>query len=251
MSRKRKTRNQKEKAAGKWEQKRVLGRFGLGKLREETVHEAKHQYDKGIERFATGDHPSALMHFEHSLSLSANAADSLLMCGKTLLNMGRADEAIPFLVRNAEADPNNGIAHFYLGCALEATKQARRATQSYKHALESGIESPFEEQIQDKLLCLNFIASNAGTDSLDPDQRQKLEELLRLSKIYEGFPGRVQNYLREALSIDPENIEALIGLGTILWEHRTKEESEDLFNRALAQDGTALQRINSIKIGKG
>lgn len=62
-----------------------------------------------------------------------------------------------------------------------------------------------------------------------------------------GRPNEARQEYKHALVLEPSNVRALNGLGTLMMEEGRFQEAQDLFLDALAQDGDDLMTRNNLK----
>jgi Flp pilus assembly protein TadD len=100
--------------------------------------------DLGTIYFDQGDLAKAGEMFRKALALDARMPPSLAGLGKTLLRQGQPTEALPYLSRAVENQPDNASYHFLLGQAytklgkrVEAEKQFADARKIQIAVVES------------------------------------------------------------------------------------------------------------------
>ncbi len=82
-----------------------------------------------------GNYPEALNHLSQLMLVAADDANVISEYGKTLVSMGRADEAEKFLTRAQELEPNDWSVYSALGVAYDEIGSQKEAQASYERAL--------------------------------------------------------------------------------------------------------------------
>ncbi len=198
-----------------------------------TAHSAYIQYHKirGAALISSAEHPSAPGADARKGQFATLEAgvDHLLKCdryglasttklemqlGRSLLTLGRPDEAEPYLRRAVERQPNYPDARTQLAGVL--TKQGRLQEADGHLVYALGITSPHEEYQQD----FQRIYVNAHV------QRGNL--LLQGGRI-----DLADEEFREALATEPEKLEAHFGLGMIAAQSGRLADAEVHYRKAI------------------
>ncbi len=74
---------------------------------------------------------AAIARFGSAVRLQPDFVEAQIALAKTLLEQGRAAEALPRLQRAAQVEPRNKVPHYLLGTAYKALGQADRANQEF------------------------------------------------------------------------------------------------------------------------
>ena len=82
-----------------------------------------------------GNYSEALSHLSQLMLVAADESTVISEYGKTLVSMGRADEAEKFLTRAEELQPNDWTIYSALGVAYDEIGNQKEAQVNYEHAL--------------------------------------------------------------------------------------------------------------------
>ena len=82
-----------------------------------------------------GNYQEALNHLSQLMLVAADDAHVIAEYGKTLVSMGRSDEAEKFLTRAQELQPDDWTIYSALGVAYDEIGNQRQAQVNYEHAL--------------------------------------------------------------------------------------------------------------------
>lgn len=162
------------------------------------VKRAKALWDEGT--FASRESAISIMR---EVCAPYDAEPELIqrLCG-WLLELGYAEEAAALLRMASDRDPTSWPVWVALAHALEDTGDLEGSLAAYENSLS----------IREKATTLTCAASVAWR--VDQD-------------------GKAENLYRRALAIEPDNDEALVGLGLILREKREIDEARKLFAKAV------------------
>jgi tetratricopeptide (TPR) repeat protein len=239
----------------------------------------------GMLYFQQKDYSMAVDYFNRAFYLDNNntavknnALTAYHLWACDLIKVGEADKAIAILDRARLRFPSSRVIYYDLGTAYDSKKQYEKAIEYYKKSLE--LESSFEPAKKDIAACMN----NMGAEQIqgknwiasidlckqalqwDPDcwQANKNLEIANLElgrqKQESGFMDEAIIYYSVAIVINPDNIDAHVGLGDAFYEKGLYRESIAHYQDALkidpnqkdALDGIAfikrLMNINRIRI---
>lgn len=168
---------------------------------------------------------------------AAPEAATLPQC-RTLLEQGRADEAVSSLQAYTAAHPESAAGAYLLGYAFYAAKQPRRSLEQYTRG--ASLRAPSAEDLM--AVSADYILLNDFTDaarwlttvtSMQPSNSLAWYYLGRAQHLSGRYPEALQAFDR-ALQIKPQYIRAEIGAGL------TKEAMGDSAG-AMQAYGTAAQ----------
>jgi len=84
----------------------------------------------------TGDYEASEKAYEKELRLTPALAATQFRYGRVLAELGRSQEALPYLKKASELDPSSSETFFYLGKAYFDLEQFREAEEPFVKALE-------------------------------------------------------------------------------------------------------------------
>ena len=84
---------------------------------------------------AKKDHTEAISAYKRALEMEGNSVKIMVPLSAAYLRSGRYSAAKELLVDVVNTDPNNAIAHQYLGFAKLKLKETNEAVESYKRAV--------------------------------------------------------------------------------------------------------------------
>jgi Flp pilus assembly protein TadD len=113
-----------------------------------------------------GNYTEALNHLSQLMLVAADDPRVVSEYGKTLVSMGRADEAEKFLTRAQQLQPNDWTIYSALGVAYDQIGNPRDAQTSYERAL---VLKPGEPSVLSNYALSRMLAK-------DPDMARKLAD---------------------------------------------------------------------------
>jgi tetratricopeptide (TPR) repeat protein len=188
-----------------------------------------------------------------------------LSAAQAWVNLGRADEAQPYLDAAGQIDPNNYRLHAILAGIAESEDRLPEAQQEYSAALSSLPARPQEGALYPTELQLNLYEVYVRQDD-DADAKQQLQgasakvqrvrvpdaerpEMLRLRAAVESASGNLDaanRDLKEALSLAPGNVNSLMNFGTLQWKLGQKDAARETFTRVLDRDKNNRQALSAL-----
>jgi tetratricopeptide (TPR) repeat protein len=188
-----------------------------------------------------------------------------LSAAQAWINMGRSDEATPFLSAARQIDANNYRLHAILAEIADSDDRLSDATNEYKLALSNIPPHVPEGPLYPIELRLNLYELDVRQDDSAAAQ-QELEsataaikqiqvsddarpELLRLRAAIEAASGDLNaanRDLKEALSLAPSNLSALTNYGTLLWKLGQKDAARETFEQVLKVDHNNREALSSL-----
>src|SRR5262249_48807024 len=119
--------------------------------------DAEARYALGVVLLEGGSYASARDTFEQARSLGATGVEREL--GRSLIRLRQTEQARELLARAAEADPNDALAQFEYGRALEELGDSEGALAAYRRAVAADADL---EDAQRQLGLLEGRAGRAG-----------------------------------------------------------------------------------------
>lgn len=188
-----------------------------------------------------------------------------LSAAQAWINMGRPDEAIPFLTAARQLDGNNYRLHAILAEIADSDDRLSDATNEYKLALTNLPPRVPEGPLYPIELRLNLYELDVRQDDNSAAQQElesaasaikKLQvsdearpEMLRLRAGIEAASGDLNaadRDLKEALSLAPSNLNALTNYGTLLWKLGQKDAARETFEQVLKLDHNNREALSSL-----
>ncbi|MCY7314452.1 MAG: tetratricopeptide repeat protein [Rubrivivax sp.] len=166
--------------------------------------QARERFLAGVVSQEAGHWAAAEAHYRASLALLPERPSALCNLGTTLLQAGRADEALPLLVRATQLTPDDGAAWAHQGMALVALQRDEEALSALTTALQ------------------------AGQDRADLHW-QRTQALLRL-----GRPEQAQTACAAVLALAPDDAVAWALNGSLLKDLGRSAQAITALQRAIA-----------------
>src|SRR5579862_5169013 len=188
-----------------------------------------------------------------------------LSAAQAWINVGRPDEAGPFLAAARQIDGNNYRLHAILAEIADSDDRLSEANNEYKLALSNIPQHVPEGPLYPIELRLNLYELDVRQDDGSAAQ-QELEsaaaaikqiqvsdearpEMLRLRAAIEAASGDLDaanRDLKEALSLAPSNLNALTNYGTLLWKLGQKDAARETFEQVLRLDHNNREALSSL-----
>jgi len=188
-----------------------------------------------------------------------------LSAAQAWVNVGRPDEAQPFLDAARQIDASNYRLHTILAGIAESEDRLPEAQQEYKAAVSTLPARPQEGPLFPIELHLNLYEVYVRQDD-DADARQELQaastaiqqvqvpdterpEMLRLRAAVESASGNLDaanRDLKEALSLAPRNVNSLMNFGMLQWKLGQKDAARDTFTKVLDLDKNNRQALSAL-----
>lgn len=188
-----------------------------------------------------------------------------LSAAQAWFNLGRSDEAQPYLDAARQIDGNNYRLHAILAAMAESEDRLPEAQQEYKAALTNLPARPQEGPLYPIELQLNLYEVYVREDD-DVNAKQQLQvasatiqqvqvpdaerpEMLRLRAAIETASGNfdaANRDLKEALALAPGNINSLMNFGTLQWKMGQKDAARETFSKILGLDKDNRQALSAL-----
>lgn len=200
------------------------------------------------------------------LAKSAKGNLSLdLSAAQAWVNVGRPDEAQPFLEAARQIDANNYRLHAIQAGIAESEDRLPEAQEEYKAALSNLPARLQEGPLFPLELRLNLYEVYVRQDD-DADASQQLQaassaiqqvqvpdaqrpEMLRLRAAVESASGNLDaanRDLKEALVLAPSNVNSLMNFGMLQWKLGQKDAARDTFTKVLDLDKNNRQALSAL-----
>jgi tetratricopeptide (TPR) repeat protein len=188
-----------------------------------------------------------------------------LSAAQAFINIGRADDAHPFLDAAREIDGNNYRLHAILAALAESEDRLAEAESEYKTALSNMPARVQEGPLYAIELRLNLYETyirqqddananqqlHAAAEAIQRVQVSDLArpEMLRLRAAVEAASGDLNaadRDLKEALALAPTNVNSLMNFGTLQWKMGQKEAARKTFAKVLDLDKNNRQALSAL-----
>jgi len=188
-----------------------------------------------------------------------------LSAAQAFINIGREDDARPFLDAARQIDANNYRLHAILAALAESQDRLPEAESEYKTALSNLPAHVQEGPLYPIELRLNLYEVYVRQDD-DANAKQQLQaaaaaiqqaqvpdsakpEMLRLRAAVEAASGDLSaadRDLQEALALAPTNVNSLMNFGTLQWKMGQKDAARKTFSKVLDLDKTNRQALSAL-----
>jgi tetratricopeptide (TPR) repeat protein len=179
-----------------------------------------------------------------------------LSAAQAAVNVGEFDPAAALLKRAEAIDPNAYRLHAIRGQIASLEDRNEEAVREYQLALSRLPESTPEGPLYPVSLHLSLYELYQRTEQLDAAQGElsaakaslakisgveqaSKTEFLRLRALIEADSGEsaaAEKDLKDALAIDPKNVNIILNYANLLWKTDRKQESYKMYTQALELD---------------
>ena len=177
---------------------------------------------------------------DRALSLNPNNAEALNAKGVIATRERQYDEALALYQRAVNVTPGNAGFHANLAITYHLQGKKDQAIQAYRKAVD--LDDNFDGQLDfitgGQPIQSIEIASTPSSKTAGPLQKIAAEKayddgaaFLRLGRL-----DRASEQFDRALSLNPNNVDAMNGKGVAATRLRKYNEAVEMFNRAIAQD---------------
>jgi tetratricopeptide (TPR) repeat protein len=160
----------------------------------------------GYTLYLQGKYPQALESFDRAVQLDPDSASAQNNLGVLLIGMSRPEQAIEHLKLAKELDPGNGEIYFNLGNAYLATGDRAAALSAYRRAVD-----------------------------MNPAQIDAKSQIAGLL-LEQGQLAESKQLWDEILKLQPENRQALRGLGIIAVTDKKYQDGFNLLQKVTTAD---------------
>ncbi len=271
---------------------RIFQKEGMNQKAIQYYHKlARHEPSSGLFGmigmlyFQQKDYPLAIDYFQKAYNLDSNntaiknnSLTAYHLWASDLIKNGNPNDAISILNQALVRFPSSRVIYYDLGVAYDYKKEYEKAIEYYKKSLE--LEPSFEPAKKDIATCLN----NIGAEQIQNKNFPKGIEFCRQALLWDpscwqakknleianlelgrqkqelGLMDEAIIYYKSTIELNPNNIDAYVGLGDAYYEKGLYNESIEFYQNALkidpnlqyARDGIAfikrLININKAKI---
>lgn len=207
-------------------------------------------YSRAVEAYRSGQIPLAIETFERALALNESDVDVLLYLGMAHTRLGQNADAVVYLERARQASPSYwdvrvALARAYVGvdqdlAALDELAVVLVAVPDHIDALH--LKARIDNRIVASLP--GELADEANYDDLTT----ALEQGMAAYRI--GDAQRAEDAFEYALELSPDNVDALLFLGTVYSWRKRFDDALGLLSRARELDPSyvdvaiAIARVN-------
>lgn len=191
---------------------------------------------EGIRLQQTENFDAAERTYRAVLQLDPTQPQALALLGMLAGMFGDFQTAIDLFLRALQRDPNNADVYHNLGETYRHLGDAGKALPSFAKAIELRPEL---------FMAYRSAADTALAAAERAEKPEHAAELKRLALQYRRTLGTLLHQkrhpealgvLREAIEIDPFDVETLRKLGDCLYDHALLTEAVEMFQRAIALD---------------
>ncbi len=188
-----------------------------------------------------------------------------LSAAQAWINVGRPDEAQPFLGAARQIDANNYRLHAILAGLADSEDRLSEAETEYQLALNNLLARVPEGALYRVELRLNLYEIYVQQDEPAKAKEQLQSaaaairqvqvpdsshpEMLRLRAAVESASGDLDSAnrdLKEALALSPGNVNSLMNFGTLQWKLGQKDAARDTFAKVLDLDRNNRQALSAL-----
>jgi tetratricopeptide (TPR) repeat protein len=190
----------------------------------------------GLAYYKKGDLESASREFEELHKVRPEDAQVAILLGDSEVRLGRGEEAVTMLRSMETANAANPDFEYVLGTALLQAGRRREGAQKLSKLAEQTHSADAYLLAGSTFLDLNDF-EHARTDleaalRLKPDLPH-IYTLTGMARDQTGDQTAAEPALREALRQDPNDFNANLYLGSILYKRRSMDEAKQYLDRAL------------------
>ncbi|MFT5367290.1 MAG: tetratricopeptide (TPR) repeat protein [Candidatus Latescibacterota bacterium] len=201
-----------------------------------SLDSAEGLYDAGATYLRLNQLDRALETFNQAIAMDATMADAHNAKGVVLVKQRNYGEALQHFNTALSLNPNDAGYRINVAIAYHLQGNKDGATQAYQQAVSAN---------RDFAGVLDFLgrasdAVRAAAPSIDPIQKAAAQKayddgaaFLRLSRF-----DRAKETLDRALSLNPQNADALNAKGVIETKQRNYQDALNLFNQAITLDSS-------------
>lgn len=201
-----------------------------------SLDSAEGLYDAGATYLRLNQLDRALDMFDQAITQDPSMADAVNAKGVVLVKQRKYGEALTLFNQALALNPNDAGYRINVAIAYHLQGNKEGAQQAYQRAVSDN---------RDFAGVLDFLgrasdAVRAAAPAIDPIQQAAAQKayddgaaFLRLDRF-----ERATDAFDRALSLNPNNAEALNGKGVIETKQRNYDNALDLFNQAIAMDGS-------------
>jgi tetratricopeptide (TPR) repeat protein len=226
----------------------------------ERLQRAETHYQRGEQLAKSGSAADAAEEYRAALTFAPNDSRYRLALARSLMDLGRLDEAEAHLIGLHDADPDNALIDLLL--ARVAARQGRidQAVAQYHQAIY-GLwpEDPAGNRLRTRFELVSLLSKSgqpghalaellslANEAPDDPATEQRIANLL----VHYGAPQRAGELFERVAQKQPDNTQAIEGAGEASFAQGDYAAAAGWFRRALKLDpnaGQARARLDEIE----
>ena len=189
-------------------------------------------YDLGLSAYRSGDTSLAIASFEQAIELEPGNADALLYLGMAHTRLGQNAEAVRYLKDARDLHPNYWDVRVALARSLVGTGEVSAALDELSIVLETvpghidatHLKARIDNRIVDSL------PSEPSAQARRDELAAAFEQGLAAYRI--GDARKASESFERALQLSPDNVDALLFLGTVYSWRKRFDEALGLLGRA-------------------
>ena len=203
-------------------------------------------FQKAVRCHTAGHLADAMRLYRTLLANEPDHAGACCNLGSLLRSCGKREEAIVLLWKAVTADPNNADAWHNLGNALQEDGNRIEALGCYRRAIAT--KPAFEPALLNMGRLLMALERYAEAEDALGQVTNDCQALLLLGSLNElqGRLADATSWYRQLLCRQPENKEALHGLGNVLLLQGKPEAALQAYRQAVQVDPTDLRMLSSV-----
>ena len=193
-----------------------------------SLDSAEGLYDAGAAYLRLSQLERAEESFVEAIKMDAEMADAYNALGVVMTKRRRYDEALELYNKALELNPNDAGFRINIALAYHLQGRAEDAEQAYRLAIDTN---------SDFAGALDFLSGGGSSAAVATDPLQKIASekayedgaaFLRLDRL-----DRATEQFERALSLDPNNAEAINGQGVIATKQRKYADALGLYEKAV------------------
>jgi len=202
------------------------------------------EMDIGLAYYKKGDLENASREFKIVQTARPQDAQLAILLGDSEVRLGRGPEAAAMLAPLESANSGNPDFEYVMGSALIASGSRREGVERLEKVAEATQGADAYLLAGSTLLDMNELAR--ARKDLEAAQRlnprlPRIDALVGMARDKTGDQAGAEPEFRAALKIDPDDFDANLYLGAILYKRRDVDQAKPYLDKALA-----LQPASSI-----
>ncbi len=165
-----------------------------------------------------------------------------------LADFKKYPECVETLTSYLKREPDDEIAYYFLGKIHSVFQNREAAKRAYRKAIDLrpnfsaaarslGMQLELEGKLQDAFKVYEQSAEVGGADD------ETYQKLINLSLILENYEGALR-YLKQYLTIQPDDAQAMLRAGLIHFKLREFAEAKEIFENLLKKPDVAEDRVH-------
>jgi len=208
-------------------------------------HNFEAQYNVAFAYLGWGRYSNAVDEFNKALRMQPNHSQAWTNLAVAYENQGKINDAIAALSKAVKADPNNVTARVNLASMYANNNRLNQAISEYNSLIKSGYSQP--EVLVNYAKCL--VTANRNDEakkyfleavSGDPNNVEARWELAHIYWKKEKDPVKAKGEMRLAINANPENPALYEGLADILEDEGDRKGAIEQLNKAVIYTSEVL-----------